>query len=91
MKKKLLALAVVLVMLIGMLPITASAASPLGKVRIYCPQKGSYICDKFISSSYTGYAWFTDVIDEETGEVIGNKPNFNTWANVPQEHRSNYI
>ena len=90
MKKRILGLALALVMIISLLPLTAMAASPLPKFRMYDPSapvhsNGNYI-ESFFSATKTVYVVYENIIDTDGTTVLGNKPVIAT--EVPTD---NYI
>ena len=78
MKKRILALAVILVMLISLLPITAFAADPMPKVVMW--QDGARAIEQGIFGNAL-YATFADVVDAETGEPVKDAEG-NTYTKI---------
>lgn len=81
MTKRLLALAVALMMLIGLLPVTAYAADPMPKFTVKDP---AVTIAHGISAGDVYYVTFEDVVDAETGEITGTKPVEATT--LPEDH-----
>ena len=77
MKKRLLGLALALVMIISLLPLTASAAA-MPKFRMYDnvinPDGSTHYIEKYFNASSTVYVVFEDVLDTDGTTVLGNKP-----------------
>ena len=86
MKKKLLALAVILIMVISLLPITSLALegtpSPSVKARFSDPVSKNV--DIGMAHDDAAYIILENVVNEETGEVIGNKPVRIAKEDVPE-------
>ena len=73
MKKRILALAIAVVMIVSMLPITAFATTPMPKFRMNDPAYSTYL-ETYFNQSHTVYGVFEDVLDEDGVTVLGNKP-----------------
>ena len=73
MKKRMLAFAVALIMVIGLLPLPTYAATPQPKFAMTDPNN-SVAVSNGVAPGEAYYVVFEDVTDATTGEVIGNKP-----------------
>ena len=78
MKKRILGLALALVMIISLLPLTALAASPMPKFRMYDgninPSGSTHYIESYFNDSKTVYVIFQDVLDTDGTTVLGQKP-----------------
>ena len=77
MKKRILGLALALVMIISLLPLTASAAA-MPKFRFYDnlinPDGSTHYLESYFNSSKTVYIVFENVYDTDGTTLLGNKP-----------------
>ena len=91
MKKRLLGLALALVMIISLLPLTASAAA-MPKFRMYDnvinPDGTTHYIEKYFNASSTVYVVFEDVLDTDGTTVLGNRPVIATT--VPTDNYVKY-
>ena len=72
MKKRLLGLALALVMIISLLPLTAIAAdTPMPKFQMKDPNGN---LESYFNDSNTVYVVYEDVLDTDGTTVLGNKP-----------------
>ena len=78
MKKRLLGLALALIMIISLLPLTALAASPMPKFRFYDnlinPDGSTHYLESYFNASKTVYVVFEDVYDTDGTTLLGQKP-----------------
>ena len=78
MKKRLLGLALALVMIISLLPLTAFAASPMPKFRMYDntinPDGSTHYIESYFNASKTVYVVFNDILDTDGTTVLGQVP-----------------
>ena len=88
MKKKILGLALALVMIISLLPLTAFAEDPASKIKVVFRDPNitsgrvdvSFIHGSQYASQTKEYVTFEDVYDTDGTTVIGNKPVFGESA-----------
>ena len=87
MKKKLLGLALALVLIIGLLPLSAVAAVTDPSPRFYVCDPQNTVDEKFIfGTAATIYVGFENILDTDDTTVLGNKP-----AKVSAAPAENYI
>ena len=76
--KRILAMLLALVMIISLLPLTAFAADPMPKFRMYDgninPSGSAHVIESYFNDSKTVYVVFENVLDTDGVTVLGQKP-----------------